>query len=59
MFDDGYSGWVTTVAPELARVDGFATTYVTLNSIRAEKLTYEDLRTLQTAMAGRSARIRS
>jgi peptidoglycan/xylan/chitin deacetylase (PgdA/CDA1 family) len=47
MFDDGYSGWVTTVAPELARVGGVATAYVTLNSIRAEKLTYEDLRTLQ------------
>lgn len=47
MFDDGYSGWVTTIAPELARVDGVATAYVTLNSIRSEKLTYQDLRTLQ------------
>jgi hypothetical protein len=47
MFDDGYSGWVTTIAPELARVGGVATAYVTLNSIRAEKLTYQDLQTLQ------------
>jgi peptidoglycan/xylan/chitin deacetylase (PgdA/CDA1 family) len=47
MFDDGYSGWVTTIAPELARIGGVATAYVTLNSIRAEKLTYEDLRALQ------------
>ena len=47
MFDDGYSGWVSTIAPELARVGGVATAYVTLNSIRAEKLTYQDLRTLQ------------
>jgi hypothetical protein len=47
MFDDGYAGWVTTIAPELAQVGGIATAYVTLNSIRAAKLTYEDLRTLQ------------
>jgi peptidoglycan/xylan/chitin deacetylase (PgdA/CDA1 family) len=47
MFDDGYAGWVTTIAPELDRVGGVATAYVTLNSIRAEKLTFEDLRTLQ------------
>ena len=39
MFDDGYSGGVTTIAPEVARVGGVATAYVTLNSIRAEKLT--------------------
>jgi peptidoglycan/xylan/chitin deacetylase (PgdA/CDA1 family) len=47
MFDDGYPDWVTTIAPELARVGGVATGFVLLNSIRSEKLTYEDLRNLQ------------
>lgn len=47
MFDDGYANWLTAVAPELARVGGVATAYVTLNNIRSEKLTYEDLRNLQ------------
>jgi peptidoglycan/xylan/chitin deacetylase (PgdA/CDA1 family) len=47
MFDDGYNNWVTTIAPELAAVKGVATAYVSLNSIRSEKLTFADLRTLQ------------
>jgi peptidoglycan/xylan/chitin deacetylase (PgdA/CDA1 family) len=46
-FDDGYPDWVTTIAPELARVGGVATCFPTLNSIRLEKITYEDLRKLQ------------
>jgi peptidoglycan/xylan/chitin deacetylase (PgdA/CDA1 family) len=46
-FDDGYPDWMTTIAPELARVGGVATGFPTVNSIRSEKITYEDLRKLQ------------
>jgi hypothetical protein len=46
-FDDGYPSWITTIAPELARVGGVATGFVGMARIRAENLTFEDLRTLQ------------
>jgi hypothetical protein len=46
-FDDGYHSWITTIAPELARVKGVATGFVNIVRIRPENLTFEELRILQ------------
>jgi hypothetical protein len=46
-FDDGYRSWITTIAPELARVKGVASGFVNIVRIRPDNLTFEDLRTLQ------------
>lgn len=45
-FDDGWSSWVTVVAPELQRVGGRATGFVNNHNI-GERLTWTDLLTLQ------------
>lgn len=46
-FDDGYASWTTIIAPELAKVGGVATGYVTNNRIHSGKISFDDLRTLQ------------
>jgi peptidoglycan/xylan/chitin deacetylase (PgdA/CDA1 family) len=46
-FDDGWSSWGTTIAPELARVGGKASGFVNNQHIRSGRITLEDLRTLQ------------
>jgi peptidoglycan/xylan/chitin deacetylase (PgdA/CDA1 family) len=46
-FDDGYSNWITTIAPEISRVGGVVTGFVNNSRIHAGQLAFEDLRTLQ------------
>ena len=46
-FDDGDKNWVTTIAPEMARVGGVATAYVNNFRVHSGYLSFEDLRTLQ------------
>ena len=46
-FDDGWSSWVTTIAPELKRVDGFATGFVNNQHMESGRITAGDLLSLQ------------
>jgi peptidoglycan/xylan/chitin deacetylase (PgdA/CDA1 family) len=46
-FDDGYPGWIKTVAPELERVGGLATCFVNNQRIHNRDISFEDLRILQ------------
>jgi len=46
-FDDGYSSWMTTVAPELEAVGGIATVFVNNHRVHRRELRFEDLVLLQ------------
>ena len=46
-FDDGWSSWVTCIAPELARVGGKATGFVNSQYVNNSRITRDDLLTLQ------------
>ena len=46
-FDDGWSSWRTTIAPEVQKVGGVATCFVNNQNIKSGRITLEDLLTLQ------------
>jgi peptidoglycan/xylan/chitin deacetylase (PgdA/CDA1 family) len=46
-FDDGWTTWLTQVAPELARVGGRATVFVNNQYIHNGRITFDELRALQ------------
>jgi peptidoglycan/xylan/chitin deacetylase (PgdA/CDA1 family) len=46
-FDDGWTSWLTLVAPELARVGGRATGFVNNQYIHNGRISFGDLRALQ------------
>lgn len=46
-FDDGWTSWVTLIAPEIQKAGGVATGFVNNQNIRSSRITKEDLLALQ------------
>lgn len=46
-FDDGWSSWATTIAPEVQKVGGVASCFVNNQNLKSGRITRDDLLTLQ------------